>query len=1088
MMMGKLFAQTSHKLRKWPLLLVFLFFSLVCISHAQVTTGTLLGTIRDNSGAAIRGATVTVTNQHTGLSRVTVSGDDGTYATNLLPVGDYSISAEFAGFQREERTVTLDIGSQVRVDFALRVGTVSQKIEVTAASSVLDTQTAESGAVIGNTRVTQLPLNGRQFIQLTLLTPGVVPEVKGTLSSPLALSGLSVNANGTRFEDNVFLIDGVSVRDEIYERLTVSPSLDAIQEFRVHTSNYSAEFGGQGGAQINISTKSGTNSLHGDIYEFVRNQALDARNFFDLAKPDFTQNQFGASIGGPIKQDKTFFFANYEGNRIFQGITIASALPTALERSGNFAGMGPIIDPTTGLPFPMDQIPDARITDFAKAYLAAIPVGGPEPGRNFQGFGEHNLLANQFTVRIDHSFSSQDQIFGRFIFSDVGNLEPYPVTTNLAAGSPLPPPGFGQFTSQNSRNLAFQYTHLFSPTLINQFRFGYSYLDAGQHSQNNNVDFPTQFGFQGTNPAPLGSGYPSMVIPGFSTLGDATTQLFTGNNVFSFTDDVVRIIGKHSLKFGGGYARRYVRTEFFFNAAGQYKFLGVFTQNPLADFLLGYPAVATSLSGDPLLHGIGSRLGGYVQDDWRVNSRLTVNLGIRYDLNTPFYERDNKLANFSPEIGGFVIAGSPGHINPAADPSRFPGVPFSTAQQLGYPRSLTNTYYNNVAPRIGFAYSATDSFVIRSSYGIFYVPPLQGGNFGIMGFNPPFTGLKLFTNFDPTNPIPAQTSLVTPGSNVVLGQGPSRNFPTGYIQEWNLSLEKQFGPSLVWETAYIGSRGIDLDGTLFPNQPNASPLPLTPRLKWPILGPDLEIGSAAFDSWYQSLVLRVEKRYSNGLVFSGSYVYSKSEDTNGGSLSNFSDQTNGAPQYSGNIAAEKGPSSFDVRHRFVFNSVYQLPFGSGKRFLSDTQGFVGKLISGWSVNSIIVLQSGSPVTPQLPIDQSNTGAMTDRPNRIGNPNNGPKTPNEWFNINAFELQPFGTFGDAGRGIINGPGYDGVDLSVIKMTPLTERFVLELRVETFNLFNHTNFDLPNREFGTATFGQIFSANNSRQIQFGLKLHF
>jgi len=1070
-------------------LLLLMVFAPPNIAGAQVTSSTVLGTVQDQSASPIDGANVTATNLRTGLSRSVVSGEDGSYIINLLPVGDYSIRAERSGFKIGERSpVVLQINSKARVDFVLQVGNVSEQIVVSGNQPVLDTDTSESGQVIESTRVTQLPLNGRQFIQLTLLTPGVVPEVKGTLSSPLALSGLSVNANGARYEDNVFLLDGVVIRDEIYNRLTVSPSVDAIEEFKVHTSNYSAEFGGHGGAQINISTRSGTNAFHGVAYEFLRNEVLDARNFFDLTKPHFRQNQFGASLGGPIKRNKAFFFGNYEGSRIFKGITITSALPTDAMRAGNFAGMGPIIDPTTGNPFPNDQIPPDRIVPFAKAYITKIPNATSSGlGRNFAGFGNREVEMNQFTTRIDHSFSNSNQLFGRFIFSNVTDTEPFPATVD-PSGNPLSPPGFGQTTFQRNRNLAIGYTHIFSPSFLNEFRFGYSYLDVGQHSQNSSVDFVTQFSFQGTNPSPLGAGYPSIVIPGFSNLGDPTTQLFVGNNLFSFSDSLVRNFSKHSLKFGGNFTRSYVRTEFVFNSAGQYKFLGVFSANPFADFLLGYPAVATALTGDPLLHGRGYGLGAYIQDDWRVTPRLTLNLGLRYDVNTPFTERDNKLANFSPEIGGFVIAGSPGHVNPSADFSRFPGVPFKTAQELGYPDALTNGDYNNFAPRVGFAYSPLGTVAVRGGFGMFYDTGLLGGRFGILGFNPPFTGLKLFLNFDPTTPIPAQLSLVTPAANVVLGQGPQKNFPNAYLEEWNLSIEKQLAASFVVEAAYIGSRGIKLDGTLFPNQPNASPAPLSGRVRWPVLGVDLEIASPAFDSWYHSLVLRGEKRYSHGIVFSGSYTYSKSLDTGGGSLSNFSDQSNGTPQFSGNIAAEKGRSSFDAPHRFVFNAVYDLPFGQGKAFLAGMHGAAQKILSGWQVNTILVAQSGRPETPLIPFDQSNTGGNTDRPNRTGDPNSGPRTANQWFNVSAFTLQPFGSFGNAGRGIINGPRYASVDLGVAKITPITERIAVEFRAEVFNLFNHTNFDLPDRQFTTPGFGQIFSANDPREIQFAIKFRF
>jgi len=1042
--------------------------------------------VQDPTSASVRGASITATNLQTGVSRSALSDEDGEYVINLLPVGNYSVRVEHAGFTTEERpSIELQINSRVRLDFVLQVGSVSEKINVEGSAPLLDTDTAESGEVIENQRVTQLPLNGRQFIQLALLTAGVVPEVKGTLSSPLALSGQSANANGTRFEDNVFLLDGVPIRDEIYERLTVSPSIDAIQEFKVHTSNYSAEFGGHGGAQVNISTKSGTNALRGTVYEFLRNDVLDAKNYFDgPIKPPFRQNQFGVSLGGPIRHNQTFFFGNYEGSRIFKGITLGAALPSQDMRNGNFTGMGPIIDPATQQPFTNDQIPDALIAPFAKAMLANVPlptiIG---PGRNFTGFGDRDLSMNQFTTRIDHTFTNNNLIFGRFIYSNVNDLEPYPATVDLSSGSPLPPPGFGQLTKQRSRNLALQYTHVFNPSFLNQLRFGYNYLDAGQKSANSNVNFVSEFGFQGTNPPPLGAGYPSMVIPGFSTLGDATTKLFTRNNVFSLMDDVVRNVGKHSLKFGGAYSKSLVRTEFVFNTAGQYKFLGTFTGNPFADFLLGYPSVATALTGNPTLHGIGYRVGAYLQDDWRLTSRLTLNLGIRYDINSRFRERDGKMANFAPEIGGFVIPGTPGHTNPAADFARFPGVPFETSSQLGYPDQLTNNDYNNFAPRIGFAYSLTDSLVIRGGFGLFYNTGLLGGRFGIMGFNPPFTGLELFLNFDPTAPISAATSLGNPATNVILGQGPTKNFPDAYLPEWNLSIEKQFGSSFMIESEYIGSRGIHLDGTTLPNQPVPGGTP-----RWPILGVDLEIAAPAFDSWYQGLILRTEKRYSHGLVLSASYTFSKSLDTGGGSLSNFSDEHSGAPQNSTDIAAEKARSAFDTRHRVVLNAVYELPIGQGKVLASNATGFIQKLVSGWRLNSILVAQAGRPETPLLTNDQSETGAFSDRPNLVGDPNNGPKTPNAWFNVNAFQLQPLGQFGNAGRGVITGPGYASLDIGLAKFTPLSERINLEFRAEAFNLLNHPNFDLANREFGTPTFGQIFSANEPRELQFGLKVHF
>ncbi|HXN21931.1 MAG TPA: TonB-dependent receptor [Candidatus Dormibacteraeota bacterium] len=1070
-----------------PALALLVAFAIPVAS--QVINGTILGAISDPSGKAVPNAKVTATNTDTGLTRTAVSGDQGEYLIPLLPPGQYKVRVEADGFKPQESTeLTLAIDAKQRVDFNLTMGGVREEMVVNSTAPLVNTESSDMGQVIGNRAITQLPLNGRQFIQLALLTPAVAEEVKGTLSSPLALSGFSFNANGTRYEDNSYLLDGVSARDSVYTRLAVSPSIDAIEEFKVHTSNYSAEFGGQGGAQVNISTRSGTNAFHGTVYEFLRNDVFDARNFFDRKRPPFRQNQFGTSLGGPIKKDKTFFFGNYEGQRIIKGVSITAAVPSVPMRTGDFTGLGTIIDPTTGTPFPNNMIPANRIAAYATDLLKKVPnPTSAGLGRNWAGFGVRDASFDQFTTRLDHTFTPRDLFFGRFLFLNARDLEPIPgVLLGAAAANPLRPPGFGQTTSQNTRNLAAQYSHVFNPNLIDQFRFGYLNVEQGQVSQNGSVDYGKQFGFQGINPPPLGSGYPVFTIVGFSTFGDANTRLFSGNQDFTFHDDVVWTKGRHSVKFGGDYTRTLIRTEFVFNTAGQFTFVGAFTRNPFADFLLGFNSVANALTGDPLLHGVSYRIGAYVQDDWRVNPKLTLNLGLRYDLQPPYHERDDKLANFAPEIGGFVIAGSPGHISPSANVGRFPNVPFKTAAELGYPRALSNTDFKDFAPRIGIAYAPGHGLVFRGGYGIFYSNGIFGARYGIMGFNPPFTGLHLFLNFDPKNPIPVQQSLVSPASDLTLGQGPARNVPNSLIHEWNFSIEKQFTSSLMVEGAYVGTRGTRLDGTLFPNQPDASPLPLKPRLKFQNIAPDQIVASAAFDSWYHGMILRLEKRYSDGLVLNLNYTFSKSLDTNGGSLSNASG--GGQPQFSGNIAAEKGRSGFDIRHRFVTSLVYDLPLGAGRKFGGDTHGFLGAVISGWQFNTIIVAESGQAMTPLVPIDRSNTGGNNDRPNLVSKTNSGPKTPNRWFNVDAFALQPFGTFGNAGRSIINCPGFFTVDMSGVKRTKLMETLSLEFRAEAFNILNRANFDFPSRVFNTPGFGQIFTAKDARELQFALKLIF
>lgn len=1058
---------------------------------AQVITATILGTVRDPSGAVVPGAKATAINVNTGLTRSVISGDSGDYTIPVLPLGEYRVRVEKGGFRpAEQARVQLTIDSRVRVDFELALGDLAQEVQVTGESPLVDTESSAMGQVIENRAVEELPLNGRQFVQLAMLTPNVAPEVKGTVSSPLALSGFSFSANGTRYDSNMFLLDGVSIRDSVYARLAVSPSVDAIQEFKVHTSNYSAEFGSQGGAQVNISTKSGTNSFHGSVYEFLRNDVFDARNFFDRQgeKPPFRLNQFGASLGGPIIRGKTFFFGNYEGQRTFKGVTIGAAVPTEALRQGDFSGVAPILDPVNGVPFANDQIPSDRIAPYAQALLEKIPLPtSPGLGRNFLGFGNRDVDLDQFTVRVDHSFDERNLVFGRFVHSDISDLEPIPgVLLGAAAANPLRPPGFGQTTTQETFSGAFQYNRIFGTNLVNQFRFGYLDLSQGQFSENADRNFVEEFGFQGVTPPPLGSGFPVFSIAGFSTFGDANTQLFTGTRDLSFHDVLAWTKGKHALRLGGEYTHTRVDPQFGFNYAGQYTYVGVFTGHPFADFLLGFNSVANALIGDPLIHGVSYRLGAYVQDDWRVAPKLTLNLGVRYDLTPPYRERDNKLANFAPEIGGFVVAGDPNNIHPSADFARFPGVPFATSAELGYPTALAGTDYNNISPRIGFAYSPIQSLVLRGGYGTFYSTGIYGGLLGIMGFNPPFTGLKLFLNFDPGNLIPVQQSLVSPSADLVLGQGPARDLVNALTHQWNFSAQHELFRATVLELAYVGSRGTKLEGTLFPNQPDAGTGDLRDRLRWPNIGPDQIVATPVFDSWYNAMVVRLEQRYAGGLQFNLNYTWAKSLDNGGGSLSNASG--NGAPQFSGDINAEKGRSQFDVRHRFAAHAIYELPFGRGRRFAGNADGFANALISGWQLANIIVAESGQSMTPLLPIDQSNTGVNNDRPNQVGDPNAGPRTPDRWFNVDAYEMQPFGTFGNAARGGIDGPGYFTVDLSAIKNTKLTERLSLQFRAEAFNLFNRANFDLPSRVFGTPGFGQIFTAKEPRELQFAIKLLF
>ncbi len=1081
------------------------------ISHAQTTTGTFLGFVTDSSGAVLRGAKVTATNEATGLTRTATTSSAGEYVITLLPVGKYTLTFEASNFkQRAIKGVKLELDQKAKIDVSLEIGQITEVITSDEGNDapLTRTESAEAGEVIENKRIVELPLNGRLFLQLAQLTPGVVENTRGGFGQQLAgVSGPRITVMGARESDNYFTLDGVSVTDRFYNTLSTPLAVDAIQEFKVQSNLYSAESGTLGGAQINIAIKSGTNDLHGSAYGFLRNDNLDARNFFDRGtKPEFRQNQFGGTVGGPVIKNKAFFFGSYEGLRLAKALTRTFAVPTADMRSGQFTTL--IRDPNTGLPctqadqrgcFANNLIPDNRISPVAKGLLQFLPLS------NLTGAGATNLIGspqeindnNQFTIRTDYQYGDRDTIFARYTFYDVDAYQPYGFVAFASSAVSLP--GFGLFVQQRSQNMAISDTHVFSPTLIGDFKVGFNRTAGGQVQQNNDVDFASQFNLAGVSRDPIDRGIPRITIAGLNAFGDVATPISRRDNDFQFGSNFSWNRGSHNVNFGGIYKRIQFNPLVPSNKRGQFAFSPTFTGNAFGDFLLGLPTSAQGGVGSTAVYLRGNEYQGYVQDNWKVSKRLTVNLGLRYEYASPLSEKFNRWATLDIENRQVIVASEDGKTFPRE--LWIPGIeqqlaplPIVTSEQAGLNRALVDKDLNNFAPRVGFAFDlfGNQRTVLRAGYGIYY----NAASFNAVALQsqaPPF-----FKRVSAGNSATAPASVMTILSNPLLGapgfQTYDIDFHTPYYQQWNLGVQQLITQNLLLEAQYLGSKGTNLFTNIWYNTPDPSPS-TTPsvaaRSRFPNLG-NFALQAGAASSNYHALALRAEKRLSSGLTVTGSYTFSKSMDND--SLGN-TVVSSGLDQ-SNTKSLERALSSFDIRHRLIVSFTYDLPFKSSNKALFAVLG-------NWQAGGIITQQSGQPFTVNLSADRANNGLGLlgyGRPNLVGDPNlsGDQRTPERWFNTDAFVLQPFGTLGTAGRNILEGPGTHIVDFSLLKNILFTERHRLQFRTEFFNLFNNTNFDFPDGRICTVTvtgapctggtFGRITAARDPRILQFGLKYLF
>jgi hypothetical protein len=1054
------------------LALFLISLSLQSVAYGQTHRGSVRGSVRDATRDPIAGVAVRLIHEETNETRAAASDEEGNFAASLLPPGSYRLEIEMAGYKKHIERISLKVNQEIRVEVALEAGNLAEEITVIAPSVSLRKESPALGTVIENRQIRGLPLDGRNVLELSLLVPGAVPAASGSAGSVRGDFAFSVN--GAREDSNNFLLDGVYNVDPKLNTFGVKPPVDAVREFEMLTSTYDAAFGRNAGAQVNVVLNSGSNSSHGTVYEFFRNAALDARNFFapaDQPDPQYQRNQFGFSYGGPIIKNKTFFFADYEGTRGREGITRITNVPTLAERRGDFSQslFTPPINPFTQQPFPGNTIPEFFLSPIGLAIAALYPEPNRDvPFQNFASSPAQRDRNDSFDVRVDHSFNNSSSLIARYSFADRDLFEPFTGPTFSVV------PGFGNNVPRRAQNFMLGETHVFSPALINEARIAFSRVSSAVLTENSGTSINRQVGLPELSSNPRDFGLSFITVTGFSPLGEEfNNPQQSATNVFQALDNASYARGKHLVKFGADIrvaqqnAFRDVQSRGFITFSSQAPITG----NALADLLLGVPALTGGARLDNHQHLRGESYNFYVNDSFRITPAVTLSAGLRYEFNSPPVDTDDRANVFDIETRSLVRVST-----------------------NGVPSSGYESDKNNFAPRVGIAWSLgkDQDTVLRAGYGIYYdQSPLAPGE-GLY-FNPPFFDFNLFFTVDPLNPLtlndpfPSQFPIPLPDSAFAF----QRDLRTPYMQHWNLSLQQQLGRSRVLEMAYVGSKGTKLLAARDINQPRPSAAPFNPR-PLPQFD-DINILESRANSSYNSLQIRLQQSLDFGLSLLSSYTWSKSIDNASNFFTSAGDPN--FPQDSLNVQAERGRSNFDVAHRFSLSYSYDLPIGKGRAVLGDN-GWVSSLFAGWQTMGIITLQTGRPFTVALlqEIDNSNTGRSSlgfganDRPNIIGDPELSERDPNRWFNTAAFAFAPRGSFGDAGRNILEGPGFQNVNASLIKNTRLSEDFSLQIRVEAFNLFNHPNFNLPDNFLGSPTFGQILSAQSPRHIQLGIKLLF
>jgi hypothetical protein len=1088
-------------LERWkPLATLLLASASFCTPiAAQTSDGEIAITVNDASGAVVPGAAVTITGAEMGNKiRTLQTNERGLASAPLLPPGIYDIVVSAAGFKNAvRRGIVLRVGQVTALTIELETGSMSESVTVVGQTSLLEEKSGTLAQVVEKLQILSLPLNGRNYLDLAKLSPGAIPAI-GSRDQTFSAYGLSGMQNS-------FLLDGA--RNVNYlrgqdnrARDMVRPPLDALNEFTVQTSNYSAQFGAAAGGVVNAVTKSGTNQVHGSAYDFLRNDHLDAVNFFapSGSKPLLVQNQYGGSLGAPLKKDRAWIFAAYEGEHIRSEATSTSLVPTTAQRSGNF-GATPVYDPSSTVPnpngsgfvrtqFPSNGIPVSRFNSIGKGIIDRYPL--PNTGSFFANNLPQLQGVKNGVVRGDVQISSHDTLFTRYSVN----------RTTINASAALPPPAQTPVNRTiNSDGIGAGYTRSFGPTLVNEFRFSWTRILMSQDAL-----LPYQEIIPGTLDPRVKTSIPTFGVTGFPTIGAqpeccGNDPLTKSSGVWDFSDNVSKQIGAHMLKFGADYLLIRPSTFAALNGRGSFGFTGVFTQNPLsrpgtgspaADLLMGTANTLTTGTAAEAVER-GWYAGGYLLDEWTISRSFTLTLGLRYELFSPYIETQNRMANLvldsgSPLYGQFILAGD----------SRLP-------------RSLLTIDQNNFAPRVGFAWRVPKArdFVVRGSFGIFYAQDQGNGVSVRITSNPPFygyggasivsdqvnpvTGFVLGSGSAPRNtPInPADFKLNPAATTGLISYAGRSTVP--YIEEWNLTVEKRLPWNIVWETSYVGNVGVRLWGRYNANQPLTNG-PGSPTTRRPLAA----ITVAAinrYEPWnmsnYEGLSTKLDKRLSSGVNFLTSFTYGHAIDSQNQVL-DVCDGCGGGDtvQDAHNRRAQRSSSDNDIRARWVVGGLWQLPFGRGKRWAPN--GAAAAVAGGWELSAIYAIQTGPPLTAVLSFDNANAGTVS-YPNRICDGNIGGGPLNRYFDTNCFVAPPQYVFGNSGRNVLRGSGLNNIDLSVHRefRLPIEHATTISFRAEAFNAVNHPQFGNPGVTVGTASFGVITGTSvANRQLQLALRLAF
>jgi len=1042
-------------------------------AFAQERSGRIVGRVTDPAGLPVAGVRIRAVNVATGLTREAASGNaDGAYLIPALPPGVYQLEASRDGFAPLVRAgVQVDVDQAARADLQLSLASSAESITVTADALQVNTVNAVGGALVGRKQIEGLPLNGRNFIQLGTLVPGAVPvpsryEVQGIQP---ARNGFAVN--GLRTQSNSFLLDGVTNTDPNFNGYVATPPPDALEQFRIVTGTFSAEYGSSAGSTVSAITRSGTNEFHARAWNFLRNDALDARDFFARSRPPLRQNQFGGTAGGRIFRDRTFYFGYFEGLEARTGTTQNVVAPTSAERGGDFSGSAqPPRDPAAGnAPFPNAQIPRDRLSPIATKLLQDLVPLPNSPGNRLVRSPVVSTSGRQFGVRIDHRISSRHSLFGRYGFDSRDTKDP------LGAANFSPK---GNVSADDIHNAVISHTWLAAPERIVESSLAFNRF-LSRPATWSGVD-PYAYGWRFPSTEPTALGLPFVSVAGLFSVGDiqqSWTRL--ARNTYQVQSQMAWLRGRHSMKMGGELRQQQIYLVFPNRPNGDFLMNGTFTGNALADFLIGRTAQFRQGGGQPAKHFVGYHSALFFQNDWRIHPRLTLNLGLRHELPVPYYDKQDRMASFQPGKKSVVRPNAPEGL-------LYPGDP-------GVSRATIVTDRNNFAPRFGFAWDVRGDgrTSLRGGYGIAFdaVPGVAAfQNINVPPFNR-FVQLTAPASFAnpyeglPSNP-QTDPRLEFPCPCLVIGFSP--DFRTPYAQNTSLSVQQQLTDNLLAEVSYIGTFGRKLAGYLEINPAIPGPGATLANTQQRRIYRDYNLVRptfSRFNSHYHALQLRTEKRYSAGLIFSASYVYSKAIDYQ--SSLNFSGENR--PQDAFTLRDVRGLAAFDVRHRFVASYAMEVPF---PRSAARPARLV---FGGWQLSGILAAQSGSPLTATEPTDLSLRGLNADRPDQISNPNTGPKRPEQWFDTAAFRRLPAVAGGQrpgtAGRNTIIGPGLVQTDLAAMKRFRAGEKGFAELRGEFFNALNHANFRDPGTNIGApATFGVIQASRPARIVQLALKLGF